>query len=247
MRLVMVGLAGLAAFALSPAALLGQAVPITLAPGEALLKVRGEGEAWSKPDQMTITAGVVTTGRTAREALSENSALANRLIEAVQAKGVPPRDVRTSQLSVRPQFDERDGDRADREDGNARIRGYIARNSLELRLRDLSTAPQIIDGLFSAGANQVEGPAFSMTDPRPARAEARRAAVASALEEANAYAEAMNMRLSRVLRVSQRGDFESEDANTIIVTGSRMGAPPIEPGEIQTRVQVWIDYAMLPK
>ena len=247
MRLVTVGLVGVAALALAPAALLAQAVPITLAPGEVLLKVEGEGEAWTRPDQMTITAGVVTTGRTAREALSGNSALANRLIEAVRANGVAPGDVRTSQLSVSPQFDEQDSDRADREDRKPRIRGYIARNSLELRLRDLAAAPKIIDSLFSAGANEVEGPAFSMKDPRPAQAEARRAAVASALEEANGYAEAMNMRVSRVLRVSQRGDFDSTDANTIVVTGSRISAPPVEPGEIRTRVQVWIDYAMRPK
>lgn len=247
MRLVTIGLVGVAALASAPAALHAQTVPITLGPGEVLLKVEGEGEAWSRPDQMTIRAGVVTTGRTARQALSENSALANRLIEGVRANGVLSGDVQTSQLSVSPQLDERDSPRAEREGGKPRITGYIARNSLELRLRDLAAAPKIIDDLFSAGANQVEGPTFSMKNPRPAQAEARRAAVASALEEANGYAEAMNMRVSRVLRVSQRGDFETADTNTIIVTGTRMTAPPIEPGEIRTRVQVWIDYAMLPK
>jgi uncharacterized protein YggE len=246
MRLVTKAVVGVAALALAPAAVRAQAIPIALAPGEALLKVEGTGEAWSTPDQMTISAGVVTTGRTAREALSENSALASRLIEAVRANGVPPGDVQTSRLSVSPQLDDRDRERAEMGSGRPRITGYIARNSLELRLRDLSAAPGIIDSLFSAGANQVEGPTFSMKDPRPAQAEARRAAVASALEEANAYAEAMNMRVSRVLRVSQRGDFEREDANMIVVTGRRIAAP-IEPGKIRTRVQVWVDYAMRPK
>lgn len=243
----MLRLAVLAAFGLGASSLPAQVVPITLAPGEVLLQVQAEGEAWSKPDEMTVSAGVVTTGRTARDALSANSALANRLVEAVRANGVLPADVQTSELSVAPQFDERDSDRADREDRKPRITGYIARNRLQLRLRDLAKAPLIVDSLFGAGANEVRGPAFSIKDPRAPHAQARRAAVASALEEASAYAEAMNMRISRVLRVSQRGDFDMQAGNTIVVTGSRMLATPVEPGEIRTSVQVWIDYAMLPK
>src|SRR3954453_21374945 len=80
---------------------------IALAPGEVLLKVEAEGTARSRPDLMSLTAGVVTTGRTAREALAANNQLANRLIEAVRAQGVAAADVRTEELTVRPQFAKR--------------------------------------------------------------------------------------------------------------------------------------------
>ena len=244
MRLALVAaLAAAGTLLAAPAA--AQPVPVALAQGEALLSVQATGEARSRPDVMTITAGVVTSGASAREALASNSALANRLIEAVRAAGVPTADVRTSELSVSPRF--ADDSRRESEDRPPRILGYVASNQVELRLRDLAKAPQIVESLFQNGANQVRGPSFSLSDPKPARAAARRDAVAAATEEATAYADALNMRIVRVLRVSERGDPRGEENNSIIVTGSRVSRTPIEPGETTTSLTLWIDYAMAPK
>lgn len=236
------GLIAAAALAAAPAA--AQDVAIALAPGEVLLKVEAEGEHLGRPDMMTIDAGVVTTGSTAKEALAANARLANRLLEAVRASGVQPRDVQTAQLSVAPQF-ARDSPGSD--DSIRRIIGYVARNRLNLRLRDLSKSPDIVNALFEAGANEVVGPHFAHQNPAPALKAARQDAVAEARAEADTYAEALGMRISRILRVSERQSFENEDNGYIVVTGSRIPSTPLEPGEIQTRVRVWIDYALVPR
>jgi len=247
-RLVTRGLAlALAAWARPAQA---QDVAISLAPGEVLMKVEAEGTHRTRPDVMTITAGVVTTGPTAREALAANNALAGRLVEAIRTQGVQPNDVQTSELSVVPQLEELSNeaaDRAERENRQPRILGYVATNNLEVRLRDLAKGPDIIDAFFAAGANSVRGPRFSLAEPRPAERLARHAAVAAAREEAETYAEALNMRVVRVLRVSERGDFDWEGGESITVTGSRMRRTPIEPGELTTRITVWIDYALAPR
>jgi hypothetical protein len=248
-RKAQVRLAGLiAALALAapPAAAWAQAVPIALAPGEVLLNVQAQGEHRSRPDVMTITAGVVTTASSAREALSTNNALAARLIEVVRSRGIDPRDARTADLSVEPQIEEL-GEQEEGRGRAPRVLGFVATNQLELRLRDLTKAPDIVDALFAAGANAVQGPTFSLADPAPAQRLARRAAVAAAREEADTYAEALGLRVSRVLRVSERGDFEWEGGEQIVVTGSRVRRTPIEPGELSTRITVWIDYAMVPR
>lgn len=243
MRLVAAAAAALAVAA--PAA--AQDIAISLAPGEVLLKVEARGIHMGRPDTVDIGAAVVTTGSTAKAALEANAALANRLLAAVRANGIAPADVQTSQLTVRPEFDPVDADRADREDRKPRIIGYIARNRVNLTLRDLSRAAEIIHALFEAGANEVSGPHFSHSDPEPAIRAARRDAVAEARKEAETYADALGMRIVRVLRVSERGSFESEEGNYITVTGSRIPVSPLEPGEISTRVEVWIDYAMAPR
>jgi uncharacterized protein len=236
-----------AALLAAPAAGQAQAIPIELAEREVLLQVQAEGVHRARPDVMTITAGVVATGRTAREALAANNALANRLIEAVRRAGIEPGDVRTEELSVRPRFDEKDRGQAEEEDREPRILGYIATNSLELRLRDLTAASNILDSLFQAGANSVGGPRFSLSEPKPAEREARRAAIAAAREEADTYAEALGMRVARVLRVSERGSFDWDGDDAIVVTGSRINKTPVEPGELSTRIEVLVDYAMVPR
>ena len=246
MRLAgLIAVAALAVAALAPAA--AQDVAISLAPGEVLLKVEAEGEHLARPDVMSVMAGVVSTGRTAKEALSANAVRANRLLAAVRANGIEPRDVQTSRLAVMPQFDRtRDGGEGE-DEGVRRIIGYLARNRVDLRLRDLSKAPDVINALFEAGANEVSGPHFALSDPAPELRAARRHAVAQARVEADTYADALGMRVARVLRVSERGSFGREEENYITVTGSRIPATPLEPGEVSTRVRVWIDYAMVPR
>jgi uncharacterized protein YggE len=227
-----------------PAAALAQAVPPTLAAGEVLLQVDATGEFRSRPDVMTITAGVVTSGKTAAEAMAANAAQANRMLDAVNAAGVAPSDVQTSELSVDPVLPEGD---ARQPTQRPAILGYVARNSVALRLRDLGKAPAIIDALFASGANSVRGPEFSLSDPKPAQRQARQAAVAEARDEAETYAAAFGMRVARVVRASERGDFSYDGARDIMVTGSRVPRTRIEPGELVTRIHLWVDYALLSK
>jgi uncharacterized protein YggE len=237
---------GLAAALILPLAAPAAAQTIMLAPGEVLLKVQAQGVARSRPDLMSLTAGAVTTGRTPREALAANNQLANRLVEAVRAQGVAAADVRTEELSVQPQFARSNGDSDNQL--SSRITGYVAKNSLALTVRDLSKGAGLVDALFQAGANKVEGPTFFLSDPAPARRQARQAAVAAALDQATAYAEALHMRISRVLQVSERGDVQIGDAlndlPSLRSTYSRQ--TPLEPGDVATQITVWIDYALVP-
>ncbi|MDP8994945.1 MAG: SIMPL domain-containing protein [Pseudomonadota bacterium] len=245
MRLVVLAAAALMLAAGAPAA--AQNARLELNPGETLLEVEATGTHRSRPDLMVITAGVVTTGDTASEALAANSVLARRVIEAVRTRGVAPADIHTTDLRIQPRFDESDRHRAEAEDRRPRIVGYIATNRVELTLRDLRGAPELLDALLGAGANDVSGPSFGLVDEVPAVRAAQAHAVRLARQEAEAYAEALGLRVVRVLRVSERQRY-SENVNAITVSGSRVGPPPpVEPGEIETQVQVWVDYAMAPR
>lgn len=232
------------AFALlvaAPAA--AQEVEIDLGEGETLLQVEAEGVQRSRPDLMTISAGVATTGRTAAEALAANNALAERLIARVRGLGVSPQDLRTRELSIQPRFDESRRGMGE----EPRITGYVANNVVEMRLRDLGRAGAIIGEAFEAGANRVEGPTFSLANNRPARLAAQREGVRLAREEAENYAEALGMRVVRVLRVSERGGDARREDNAIVVTGSRIMRVPVEPGEVETQTRVWVDFALAPR
>ena len=241
MKLLMAFLAAVAGA--YPASALAQEVPLALRPGEVLLQVEADGESLNRPDVMKISAGVVTNGSTAAEAMTANRVQADRMLKALQAVGVAPADVQTSDLSVEPVFEEgRDG-----EINRSKIVGYIARNSVDLRLRDLARAPAIIDTLFTSGANNVHGPDFSLSDPKPAERLARFNAVASARAEADTYADAFGMKVARIIRASERGNFSYEGGQTIVVTGSRIPRTHIEPGELKTRIHLWVDFALLPK
>ena len=220
---------------------------VALAQDEALLSVEAEGRIASRPDTMSITAGTVTTGATAAEAVAANAALAQRLVAAIRAAGIEARDVRTSHFEVRPTFEGERGER--RSDGPPpRIVGYVVSNNLELRLRDLRDAESLIGRLFEAGANSVRGPVFSLADDREARRAAERNAIAEARAEAENYAAALGRRVGRLLRVGDRRSWtERLPDGGIMLTGSRIPPTPIEPGEIETRAIVYVDFALVPR
>lgn len=235
-----------AALALSLASSAAAQPSLQLQPGEALISVEAEGRHASTPDTMSISAGTVTTGATAAEAVAANNALAQRLIEAVRAAGIDPRDVRTAHFSVQPRFDEGRHD-SDEEGSPPHIVGYVVQNRLEIRLRDLRSAETLISRLFDAGANSVGGPSFTLSDDRAARRAAERNAVAEARAEAENYAAAVGRRVGRLLRISDRRTWSEPTDERIYVTGSRIPSTPIEPGEVETRAVVFVDFALVPE
>jgi uncharacterized protein YggE len=214
----------------------------------ALLQIQAVGQVDERPDVMTLYASVVTTGATAAEALDHNNALAGRLIDAIKTSNIPVSRLQTNNLSVDPRMAEQDTDGdGERDDEVPRILGYIVRNSLDVELADLSKASELMGLLFEAGANEIRGPAFTLRDPIPAQRRAEQAAIAEARARAENYAAALGMKVGRVVRVFDT-EFTDGDpqGNRIVVTGSRIRATPIEPGEITVSARVNVEFLLEP-
>src|SRR5690606_38781851 len=84
-----------------------------------------------------------------------------------------------------------------------RIVGFRARNSIQIRVDDLSLIGRVLDLGIEAGANQIQGGNFELQDDRRVRAEALRRAAQDARQKAQTIAEAMELRLGEVLEVAE--------------------------------------------
>lgn len=248
----MVDVARVAAAAALLLAAPAAAQQVVLQPGETLLEVQASGESTFPPDAAFINVGVVTTGTTAREATDANARQMAAVMTALTGAGVADRYLRTQQISVEPRFARRNPQDYGEE---PHITGYVARNGVAVTVVKLATAPDVIAAAFATGANSVSGPNLGSTDPDKGNAAARAAAVASARSEAVAYAQALGMRVVRVLRVSKRGN--AARPVDYVVTGGRVSSfasapaappppPPIAGGEMKRSITVWIDYALAP-
>ena len=229
-----------------------------LGPGSALLSLTAEGQSRRTPDIALFNAGVVTQAATATEALADNSRRMDRVIAALKRAGIAERDIQTSAISLQPRYSdpERDAQILARSTGRpyvppteaARIIGYEARNTVQVRVRKLGEMGKIIDTLISEGANQVDGPNFTLDEPREALA------VAVGRRRAELYAQATGMRVARLLSVSEGGGYYPVQ-QAIVVTGSRIGyggAPPppppppapVSPGELSLGVNVSMQFEL---
>ena len=227
----------LAAALAVPAAAIAQApVQPAASTDGTLLSVSATGEARRVPDVATVSAGVVTQAADANAALRANAEQMNRLMEAVRKAGIAERDIQTSDLGVSPQYH--------RADGQAReITGYEARNTVNLTVRDIAGLGGVIDALVAAGANQVYGPNFQIGEPDEARDEARRAALDAARARAELYAEALGLRVRRIVSISEGGGFVPRPMMAMRAVDA-MESSPVSPGESTLSVNLDVVFEL---
>ena len=218
---------------------------LQISPGATLLNINAEGRSRRAPDVAIFSAGVVTHGKTAAAALSAN---AERMDSVIR-----------SNLSVQPQVHQPERDPsalrrgpgvAPREPEAPRIVGYEARNSAQARVRRLKEMGGIIDALVSAGANQVDGPSFSLDEPDTALDEARAEAMRRARQRADLYARSADRRVGRIVSIREQGGYYP--VTDIVVTGMRGGvaAPPpppspVQPGELTLGVNLSVQFELV--
>lgn len=229
-------LAALLLLASAPLAPVAAQVAIEAPPGAARLSLSVNERIEADPDLAIVTGGVMTAAPTATEALRQNSEQMQRVIAAVRRAGIAERDVQTVGVNLNAQYDYQG-----RRDGQPpRFIGYQASNSVQLRVKDIARLGPILDSLVESGANQINGPTFTLENPDELLAQARLKTVAKAQTSANAYARTAGFRSARLIGIDEAG---SGGGDPIIVTGARSmniaaEAAPISPGQVRQSVTV---------
>ncbi|MEG8040389.1 SIMPL domain-containing protein [Sphingomonas sp. LR60] len=171
----------------------------TVVPEGTVLDVTATGRVSRTPDLATITAGVVTQAPVAAAALAENAQRMDAVIKALKAAGLAARDLSTSNVALSPQYRYQDGK-------PPVVTGYQASNSVAIRFRDIAKAGAVLDALVRAGANQIDGPNLSLSDPDAALDEARTQAIAKARARAELYAKAAGLSVGRIVAINEAGE-----------------------------------------
>ena len=218
-----------------------------IAANSTLLTVSSEGKTARTPDLATFSAGVVTQGGTASEALSANAAAMNKVIATLKKAGIADKDIQTSQISLNPVY----GQPVIGPNGQVvqepRIVGYQANNTVNIRSRDLSGFGKVLDALVASGANQVNGPAFEMSDPSAAMDEARVAAMKAARARAELYAKAAGLRVVRIVSISEGGGFAPpQPVYAMAKMAADASSSPIAAGQVEAQVSLTVQFELAP-
>ncbi len=213
--------------------------PSVLADGT-LLEISAEGRTSRVPDVATIRAGVVTQAQTAAAALSDNAGRMARVLAALKQAGVAPRDIRTANVALAPQYRYADGQ-------PPAVTGYQASNSVSIRFRDVAKSGAILDALVAQGANQIDGPSLSLDQPDAALDEARAAAVKIATARAQLYARAAGMSVVRVVSISESGSNDGGSPPPMVFMARAKATPSTEISAGETDVSVTLAVRFLLK
>ncbi len=168
-------------------------ISMTTTQRSAELAVVGEGSVDVVPDQGIIDVGISVVEVDTPEAVQEQVNKVNSaIIESLKGLGIEEKNIKTSNYSVYPAYDYATG---------REITGYSGEARVSITVNDQSQVDAVIDAATKAGANNIYGSSFTVSDPATYRAEARNAAIKNAKEEAAQIAKDLNIKLGKVVNI----------------------------------------------
>jgi uncharacterized protein YggE len=204
----------------------------------AAISVTGAANVSVAPDLAQIDGGVSTDARTAREASDANNAAMGKVLLALKGAGIDEKDYQTSRLSLQPQY-------APNRSGPSPVVGYRASNRVTIKVRDVTKVASMIDVLVGAGANDIGGISFMVSQASKLLDEAREQAIADARRKAQIYAKAAGVTLGEPIAISEEGGptpvFRSK------VAGGMAASAPVAQGEETLSISVSVSWAIKPK
>jgi uncharacterized protein len=211
-------------------------VPSVTAMGEAVITV--------EPDQAQIDIGVVTQARNAPEAAKETAEKLARVMSDVKKLLGKGDEVKTASYSLNPNYRYPQG-------GKPEIVGYTATNVLHIQTGTLENVGKLIDAAMQSGANTIQRLSFTLKDEHSAQLQALRLASTKARAKAEAMADALGLKIIRVLSLAEG----ERGVRPIVMPQPRVAqmeaqaaAPtPVEAGTIEVRSSVSLTAEVGPK
>ncbi|WAT15786.1 SIMPL domain-containing protein [Xanthomonas fragariae] len=204
-----------------------------------LLNVSAEAEAKRIPDIATLSAGIVTQAADGNAAMRQNAEQMSKVMAAVKAAGIADKDVQTSGINLNPQY-------TYKENEAPKINGYQASNTVNLKVRDIARLGKVLDALVAQGANDINGPSFSIDQPEPAYDEARVAAVKKAQARAETYAKSLGLKVRRIVSISEGrgGGVRPMMMSTSMRSAKAEMDTPVAPGESTLSINLNVTFEL---
>jgi uncharacterized protein YggE len=201
----------------------------------AAISVTGEATVSVAPDQAQIDGGVTSEAKTAKEASDANNSAMGKVLLALKGAGLEEKDYQTSRLSLQPQY-------APNRTGPSAISGYRASNRVTIRLRDVTKVASVIDTLVGAGANEIGGINFVVSQASKLLDDAREQAIVDARRKAEIYAKAAGVTLGAPLIISEEGNAPPIPYRKM--SAGVAASAPVAQGEETLQVMVSVSWAI---
>ncbi|WP_406661673.1 SIMPL domain-containing protein [Methanolobus sp. ZRKC3] len=198
--------------------------------------ITGDAQTKIAPDTASLSIGVVIQSPTAKESSDENAILMSAVIKELKDLGLQDNEIKTSYVSVYPVYNY---------DGKRTIEGYSASNNVQVTTKNLDKLSEIIDRSTAAGANQIGGVSFTVSDEKQKelRDELLTTAVDDASTKADQLADNLGVKIVGIKSSSiNEGQIPSVYYESAAVADEERAETPIEPGETTVSLSVQVTY-----
>lgn len=208
--------------------------PAQTAPDVPVIVTTGQAEVKRAPDRAWVAINAESRAKDPKEAQRLNAAAMTKVMEALEGMNLGADAIRTTSYELHPEFDYVDRKQV--------LRGYVARNSIEVRVDELARVGEVLGAAVQSGATSIGGLRFDLKDRDAVEREALRLAVQDARARAEAAASGAGVRIAGVQRVEEHRMSGPEPPRPLMrqmaMEVAQDAAPPITPGTIEIRSTV---------
>ena len=201
------------------------------------ITVTGTASINAKPDEADVSLGVHTQAGSAQDAMDQNAAKMNRVLDALKKMGIGDADLATTDVSLNPMWSN---------DGSS-IVGYQAENTIDATIHDMGQVGKAIDGAVGAGANLAGGITFKLSDANQGLNQALAKAVQNARMKADAMSAAAGATIGQVVTIAETSTpGPLPYADRVAFGAAAAAAPtPVNPPTIQTQATVTVTWSLV--
>jgi len=190
------------------------------------------------PDRAWITITAESRAGNPRDAQRRNAEAMTPVIEKLRTAGIPAEAIRTIGYDLQQEWDYVNNQRTSR--------GYVARNTIEVRVDAIDRIGELLETAVGSGATSVGGVRFDLKNRAKLERDALRLAVEDARARADAAAAGAGRSIDRVLRIDAQSGGAPVPMPRVAMLREQAAsdAPPIAAGQMEIRVQVTLTSAL---
>jgi uncharacterized protein YggE len=216
------------------------------------ITVSGEGEAFAKPDTATFSFTIEEQAKVVADAEKATDKKVNAALDFLKKNGIDEKDIKTTSYQIYPNYKYNYPTICPQygcpPQGEPTIDGYKVSETIEVKVRDLAKAGDLLSGIGAVGVMNLSGLNFTIDKEDQLQAQARSQAIDKAKAKALELAKELGVSIVRVTNFSESGSYPPIYYNQIGLKSADSGvggATPsaaVPPGETRIVSNVSITY-----
>ena len=156
-----------------------------------MVTVSGEGKVKVAPDQALISISIETKGTKAEEVKRENDKKMDAILKFIKKSNIAAEDFQTQRISLNPNYDY-----------EKKKYNYIATQTVQILLRDLSKYDVLMEGLVNEGINRIDNVEFKSSKLTQLQSDARKLAMKEAKAKAEDFVSVLGQKVGKAILIS---------------------------------------------
>jgi uncharacterized protein YggE len=156
-----------------------------------MINVSGEGKVKVTPDQASISISIETKGTKATDVKRDNDKKMDAIIKYIKKSTIAKEDFQTQRVSLYPNYDY-----------EKKKHNYVATQSLQILLKELSQYDELMEGLVNEGINRIDNVEFKSSKMIQLQSDARKLAVKDAKAKAEDFVSVLGQKVGKAILIS---------------------------------------------